>query len=97
MRRVFGAGVIGLYRVRPPVHDVLVEGILRVGSAFDAEDALEIGLVLAEQERRIALAIQAKFTQLWVLQAHRALILPGQAGARGVFVPSPGVTKADLR
>src|SRR6187431_2715243 len=97
VRRGLGAGSVGRDRLRLSVDDIVVECVLRVGRALTAEDALEVGFVFAEEQRRIALTIQAKFAQLRVRELHRARALRAQARPRGVLVPAPGVAKTNLR
>ena len=82
------------------VQEVLVDAVLDVGRGRgDAEDPPGVGLVLREQERRGAVAVQVARAQLGMGRGHHARPLAARAGGerrlRGPGGPRPGVPEPE--
>ncbi len=64
MGRRFGAFVLRVHGLLPTVDDVVVDAVLDVRAAVGhAEDALGVGLVLREQQRRVAFAVEVSLSE----------------------------------
>ncbi len=67
VRRHLGAGAVRVHRLPAPVDDVVVDAVLDVGAGVRAaEEALVVGLVLGEEQRRLALHVQPALAELGV-------------------------------
>src|SRR5260370_3577868 len=65
MCRRLGAKVLGIDRILYPVHDVVTNAILHIGSAIlNSEKPPAVGLVLGEQQLRGAFAMEPAITRL---------------------------------
>ena len=73
MRRGLGAGLLRVHGGAIPADDVIVEGVLEVRlDAVDAIEPTDVGLVVAEQEGRVAFHVQSERTQLGMACFDRA-------------------------
>ena len=64
MGRGLGPFLLRVHRVLLAVDDVVVDAVLDVGTAVgNAEDALRVGFVLGEQQRRVAVAVEVALAQ----------------------------------
>ena len=94
------AGLPGRHRIGPAIDDGVVDRVLGViGGRFGAEDAREVGLVLAEEARRRAVALEAIVPELGVRGEDGAVVrVEVHPRARRVVVrPRPGVAEPGLR
>ena len=102
MRRRLGALLLRVHRLFLAVDDVVVDAVLDVGAAVGhAEDALRVGLVLREQQRRVALAVEVALAQLGIDRLDDALRRRAgdllQAGPVRAAVPGPLVAEPERR
>ena len=73
MRGDLGAGLGGIDRIGPAVHEIVVDRILHPGTAVGcAEDPLGVGLVFGEEQRRPFVTVEVPFAELGVRRRHHA-------------------------
>ncbi len=99
-RRALRADPVRVHRVRAPVHDVFVEGVLHVVHPVRrAEEARHVRVVLREEELRRSLAVEdvSALGGVPCEDARSGASFGAQRGPLLLAVPAPGVPEPERR
>ena len=91
-----GAGALRVHGARVAVDDVVVEAVLEVALGMRAVEPRRVGVVVGEQQRRLAVAEQTVVAEDLAAHADRGVVRGIEAQPPGPFAPGPGVAEPQL-